>query len=47
MLSLHTFLGTTVFQKQAIVIPRTGGASGWGSHQIRNDAEWFKADFYK
>ena len=25
MLSLHTFLGTTVFQKQAIVIPRTGG----------------------
>ena len=27
--------------------PNREFTSGWGSHQIRNDAEWLKVEFYK
>ena len=27
--------------------PKREFTSGWGSYQIRNDAEWFQAEFYK
>lgn len=27
--------------------PEQGFTSDWGLHQIRNDAEWFKVEFYK
>lgn len=27
--------------------PNREFTSGWSSHQIRNDAEWFKIEFYK
>ena len=48
MLSLHTFLDTTVFIKNKLLSsPEQGFTSDWGLHQIRNDAEWFKAEFYK